>query len=225
MARVQDIQISDASLKAQYISYFLEGNYSAMLNLIANNPQLDYKAFVANIMNDVATILSTLQNNYQTNVPDYLAVLTTEFDTRVGQFKDFDEWDSSVEYSLYNFVTYTASGVRNVYICVKVPPVGTAPTNTTYWRKLSIQGIQGPSGENLAFRYAWDSGEVYYPQDVVVYDNVVWGCVVQNSNQTPQSGSTYWRSIYSPQQVVYPFSAQEPTNMEAGFLWFKIKEN
>ena len=43
MARVQDIQISDASLKAQYISYFLEGNYSAMLNLIANNPQLDYK--------------------------------------------------------------------------------------------------------------------------------------------------------------------------------------
>ena len=77
MAKVQDIQISDASLKAQYISYFLEGNYSAMFNLIANNPQLDYKAFVANIMNDVATILSTLQNNYQTNVPDYLAVLTT----------------------------------------------------------------------------------------------------------------------------------------------------
>lgn len=66
MARVQDIQISDASLKAQYISYFLEGNYSEMLNLIANNPQLDYKAFVANIMNDVATILSTLQNNYPT---------------------------------------------------------------------------------------------------------------------------------------------------------------
>ena len=74
MARVQDIQISDASLKAQYISYFLEGNYSAMINLIANNPQLDYKAFVANIMNDVATILSTLQSNYQTNVPDYMAV-------------------------------------------------------------------------------------------------------------------------------------------------------
>ena len=60
MARVQDIQISDASLKAQYISYFLEGNYSAMIDLIANNPQLDYKAFVANIMNDVATILSLI---------------------------------------------------------------------------------------------------------------------------------------------------------------------
>ena len=130
MARVQDIQISDASLKAQYISYFLEGDYSAMLNLIANNPQLDSKAFVANIMNDVATILSTLQNNYQTNVPDYLAVLTTEFDTRVGQFKDFDEWDSSVEYSLYNFVDYNG----DIYMYINdTASVGNAPGNTTYW--------------------------------------------------------------------------------------------
>ena len=128
MARVQDIQTSDASLKAQYISYFLEGNYSAMLNLIANNPQLNYKAFVANIMNDVATILSTLQNNYQTNVPDYLAVLTTEFDTRVGQFKDFDEWDSSVEYSLYNFVDYNG----DIYMYInETASVGNAPGDTT----------------------------------------------------------------------------------------------
>ena len=166
-----------------------------------------------------------LQKFYKTDIEPYIQSQQSIWGNRINQFNYVGDYSASKSYAVNNFVTYTASGVRNVYICVKVPPIGTAPTNTTYWRKLSIQGIQGPSGEDLSFRYAWDSGEVYYPQDVVVYDNVVWGCLVKNSNHTPQSGSTYWRSIYSPQQVVYPFSAQEPTNMEAGFLWFKIKGN
>ena len=176
-------------------------------------------------MNRLMDTCVALQNFYLTDIKPYIDDLQTTWTDRVDQFNYVGGYSASKLYAVNNFVTYTVSGVRNVYICVKVPPVGTAPTNTTYWRKLSIRGLQGPSGENLAFRYAWSSSEIYYPEDVVVYDNVVWGCLVQNSNKTPQSGSTYWRSIYSPQQVVYPFSAQEPTNMETGFLWFKIKEN
>ena len=176
-------------------------------------------------MNRLMDTCVALQNFYLTDIKPYIDDLQTTWTDRIDQFNYVGDYSASKLYAVNNFVTYTVSGVRNVYICVKVPPVGTAPTNTTYWRKLSIRGLQGPSGENLSFRYAWSSDEIYYPEDVVVYNNVVWGCLVQNSNKTPQSGSTYWRSIYSPQQVVYPFSAQEPTNMEAGFLWFKIKGN
>ena len=220
MARVQDIQISDASLKAQYISYFLEGNYSEMLNLIANNPQLDYKAFVANIMNDVATILSTLQNNYQTNVPDYLAVLTTEFDTRVGQFKDFDEWDSSVEYSLYNFVDYN----DDIYMYINdTASVGNAPGDTTYWLLIGLRGAQGAPGVGLNLRYDWSSVAEYNPLDLVIYGDSSWVAVQTNTNQPPSADSQYWFRFAEHKPVGIESSIAQPTQTYIGQIWFNMK--
>lgn len=220
MARVQDIQISDASLKAQYISYFLEGNYSEMLNLIANNPQLDYKAFVANIMNDVATILSTLQNNYQTNVPDYLAVLTTEFDTRVGQFKDFDEWDSSVEYSLYNFVDYNG----DIYMYINdTASVGNAPGDTTYWLLIGLRGAQGAPGVGLNLRYDWSSVAEYNPLDLVFYGDSSWVAVQINTNQPPSANSQYWFRFAEHKPVGIESSIAQPTQTYIGQIWFNMK--
>ena len=220
MARVQDVQISDASLKAQYISYFLEGNYSEMLNLIANNPQLDYKAFVANIMNDVAAILSTLQNNYQTNVPDYLAVLTTEFDTRVGQFKDFDEWDSSVEYSLYNFVDYNG----DIYMYINdTASVGNAPGNTTYWLLIGLRGAQGAPGVGLNLRYDWSSVAEYNPLDLVIYGDSSWVAVQTNTNQPPSANSQYWFRFAEHKPVGIESSTTQPTQTYIGQIWFNMK--
>ena len=220
MARVQDIQIADASLKAQYISYFLEGNYSEMLNLIANNPQLDYKAFVANIMNDVATILSTLQNNYQTNVPDYLAVLTTEFDTRVGQFKDFDEWDSSVEYSLYNFVDYNG----DIYMYINdTASVGNAPGDTTYWLLIGLRGAQGAPGVGLNLRYDWSSVAEYNPLDLVFYGDSSWVAVQINTNQPPSANSQYWFRFAEHKPVGIESSIAQPTQTYIGQIWFNMK--
>ena len=220
MARVQDIQISDASLKAQYISYFLEGNYPEMLNLIANNPQLDYKAFVANTMNDVATILSTLQNNYQTNVPDYLAVLTTEFDTRVGQFKDFDEWDSSVEYSLYNFVDYNG----DIYMYINdTASVGNAPGDTTYWLLIGLRGAQGAPGVGLNLRYDWSSVAEYNPLDLVIYGDSSWVAVQNNTNQPPSANSQYWFRFAEHKPVRIESSTTQPTQTYIGQIWFNMK--
>ena len=220
-----NMAIADGPAIKGYQQAMQNGNNALAQQYYAQITNADQKFIDATKMNKLMDTCVALQKFYLTDIQPYVENLQTEWTNRIEQFNYLGDYSASTLYAVNNFVTYTASGVKNVYICVKVPPIGTAPTNTTYWRKLTIQGLQGPSGENLAFRYAWNSGEVYYPQDVVVYDNVVWGCLVQNSNQTPQSGSTYWRSIYSPQQVVYPFSAQEPTNMEAGFLWFKIKGN
>ena len=220
-----NMSVEDGAAVTGYQQAMQAGNNTLARQYYSQITNANQKFIDATKMNTLMDTCVALQNFYLTDIQPYIDNLQATWTDRVDQFNYVGDYSASTLYAVNNFVTYTASGVRNVYICVKVPPIGTAPTNTTYWRKLSIQGIQGPSGENLSFRYAWDSGEVYYPQDVVVYDNVVWGCLVQNSNQTPQSGSTYWRSIYSPQQVVYPFSAQEPTNMETGFLWFKIKGN
>ena len=220
-----NMSVEDGAAVTGYQQAMQAGNNTLARQYYSQITNANQKFIDATKMNTLMDTCVALQKFYKTDIEPYIQSQQTIWGNRINQFNYVGDYSASTLYAVNNFVTYTASGVRNVYICVKVPPIGTAPTNTTYWRKLSIQGLQGPSGENLSFRYAWDSGEIYYPQDVVVYDNVVWGCLVQNSNQTPQSGSTYWRSIYSPQQVVYPFSAQEPTNMEAGFLWFKIKGN
>ena len=220
-----NMSVEDGAAVTGYQQAMQAGNNTLARQYYSQITNANQKFIDATKMNTLMDTCVALQKFYKTDIEPYIQSQQTIWGNRINQFNYVGDYSASTLYAVNNFVTYTASGVRNVYICVKVPPIGTAPTNTTYWRELSIQGLQGPSGENLSFRYAWDSGEIYYPQDVVVYDNVVWGCLVQNSNQTPQSGSTYWRSIYSPQQVVYPFSAQEPTNMEAGFLWFKIKGN
>ena len=220
-----NMSVEDGAAVTGYQQAMQAGNNTLARQYYSQITNANQKFIDATKMNTLMDTCVALQKFYKTDIEPYIQSQQTIWGNRINQFNYVGDYSASTLYAVNNFVTYTASGVRNVYICVKVPPIGTAPTNTTYWRELSIQGLQGPSGENLSFRYAWDSGEVYYPEDVVVYDNVVWGCLVQNSNQTPQSGSTYWRSIYSPQQVVYPCSTQEPTNMEAGFLWFKIKGN
>ena len=218
-----NMSVEDGAAVTGYQQAMQAGNNTLARQYYSQITNANQKFIDATKMNTLMDTCVALQKFYKTDIEPYIQSQQTIWGNRINQFNYVGDYSASTLYAVNNFVTYTASGVRNVYICVKVPPIGTAPTNTTYWRELSIQGLQGPSGENLSFRYAWDSGEVYYPEDVVVYDNVVWGCLVQNSNQTPQSGSTYWRSIYSPQQVVYPFSAQEPTNMQEGYLWFKRK--
>lgn len=219
-----NMAIADGPAIKGYQQAMQNGNNALAQQYYAQITNADQKFIDATKMNKLMDTCVALQKFYLTDIQPYVENLQTEWTNRIEQFNYLGDYSASTLYAVNNFVTYTASGARNVYICVKVPSIGTAPTNTTYWRKLTIQGLQGPSGDNLSFRYGWKSDEIYYPQDVVVYDNVVWGCLVQNSNKTPQSGSTYWKTIYSPEQVVYPFSVEQPTNMQVGYLWFKIKQ-
>jgi len=72
MARVQDIQIDDLTLKNQYAQNMTNGDYAGMSNIISANPQLDTKIFDADKINDIADSLTAQQQNYFANVPDYM---------------------------------------------------------------------------------------------------------------------------------------------------------
>ena len=218
-----NMAIADAPAVKGYQQAMQAGNNTLAQQYYNQITNANQKFVDATKMNTLMDTCVALQNFYLTDIQPYVDNLQTGWTNTIEQFNYLGDYSAGVTYQRNNFVTYTVNGVRGVYICTKTPPVNTPPTNNTYWRKLTIQGLQGPSGENLSFRYAWSSSEMYYPEDVVVYNNVVWGCITQNSNQTPQSGSNYWYTIYTPQQVVYPFSSEEPLNMGSGFLWFEIK--
>lgn len=221
MSRVQDIQVSDSSLRAQYISDFINGDYQDMAILLANNPQLDSKVFVADTINDVAQILATLQDGYEINVPQYLAVLTTEFDTKIGQFKDFDEWDSNKEYSLYNFVDYN----NDIYMYInEFSSIGNVPGNMTYWLLVGLRGIKGASGIGLKLKYNWSSGVQYSPLDLVSYGDSSWVAMYDNINQLPEEGSQYWFRFAKHNPVGINSSTTQPENVYLGQIWFNMKE-
>ena len=220
MARVQDIQISDANLKAPYIANFINGNYQAMTAIISNNPQLDTKAFMADVINIVSEQLTDLQEKYSTNVPDYLAALATELNTRVGQFKDFDEWSGSKEYSLYNFVDYNG----DIYMYInETASVGNAPGDTTYWLLIGLRGAKGAPGVGLNLRYDWSSVTEYNPLDLVFYGDSSWVAVYTNTNQPPSANSQYWFRFAEHKPVGIESSTTQPPQTYIGQIWFNMK--
>lgn len=188
--------------------------YSQITN--ANQKFID-----ATKMNTLMDTCIALQRFYQTDIQPFITSKQTEWTNRIDQFNYTGAYSPSVAYEVNNFVTYSVNGVNNVYICIAETIAGTAPTNSTYWRMLSIRGMPGESGPGLSFRYEWVSDATYYVGDVVTWGNTVWGCTQQNINQAPMQASPYWQFIYSPQQIIYPFQATEPTSANQGDLWLE----
>ena len=57
----QDIQISDQSLREQYITYMKNGDYTSAFNLLSNT-QLENKETIASVFNNITTELIRLHN-------------------------------------------------------------------------------------------------------------------------------------------------------------------
>ena len=71
-------------------------------------------------------------------------------------------YNNTIQYQVNNWVTYTVQGVTQLYICIVQPPLGTAPTNTNYWRTFTVQGEQGASGTHTVKCFdAINKAEVY----------------------------------------------------------------
>lgn len=218
-----NMTLEDGSAVTGFQQAMQNGNYEMAqqyYNAITNANQ---KFIDAEKMNTLMQTCIALQRYFSTDIEPYITTKQQEWEGRINQFNYMGAYSPSTQYQLNNFVIFDVNGVNEIYICTKTPAVGIPPTNDNYWRKLSIRGLQGESGVGLSFRYAWDSAQIYYLNDIVTYNNSVWLCNAQNVNQPPTSQSTYWSLIYSPRQVVYPFQSAQPTSgMQTGYLWFEL---
>ena len=172
MANYQNLHLADKTLFNQYRTLFKTNISSAQE--ILDDSQLALKSFRADDYNDLASDISTLENNYYTNVPTRLNSLLTNFNNDVSKIKYRGTYSSSTSYYQYNVVSYVVSGNTNLYMCKL--PFGTSvisnivPTNTTYWLYLGLQGDQGsPTIGNLKYVGNWDSSGSYSVDDVVTY--------------------------------------------------------
>ena len=221
MARVQDIQIDDLALKNQYAQDMANGDYAGMSNIILANPQLDTKIFDADKINDIADSLTAQQNNYFTNVPDYMVALEVQYNALINEFKNAYDWDVGEEYTRYNFVIY--NNLYYMYIN-ETSSTGNLPTNTTYWKEIGLRGEQGAPGVGLNLRYAWSPVVNYNPLDLVFYNNASWVAKATNVNQAPSTTSQHWEIFVNHEPVGIESSTIQPAKRYLGQIWFKMKE-
>ena len=219
-----NITATDGALIAQYQSYMEQGNTAQANEILAQIPQGTQKIIKATDVNKWTQAILALERFYISDIEPYIQQQQEDWQAIVDQFSYQGEWASGTNYVTNNFVSYTSGGVTMLYIATGNPPTGTAPTNTTYWRPLTIRGQQGQSG-TLAYRESWDAGTQYSANDVVSYEGALWMALQASQNITPGTNASYWKKVIGFEATTYPIQDTEPTNLEAGSLWFNTSGN
>ena len=219
-----NMAIADAPYIHGYQQAMIDGDYDMAQYYYSQIVSGNQKMLDATKLNTLMDTCVAIERFYQSDIEPYIANLQESWENEIHQFSYLGNYSATTQYYPNNFVTFNVSGTNYVFICTLQPPVGTAPEldSNQYWRQISIKGIQGASGDNMSFRFNWNSTDVYYVQDIVTYDNALWGCEAQNQNQTPSESSIYWKLIRRSMQDIYPFSATTPLSAQTGSLWFQI---
>ncbi len=144
----------------------------------------------------VITTLSDLLDDIETNANNIVNNLADSF-THLGEF------DPLYQYSKNNSVSYYGSS----YIAIDTPPIGTLPTNLTYWKKTTQKGS---SGSNLIYdpvKFVYSGAITYVQYELVLYNGNVYICKNTSTGNLP-TNTTY----FSPFFVTTSVSVSSYTN-------------
>lgn len=220
-----NIVASDGPLIAQYQQAMEAGNTTLANQILTQIPQGTQKIITATSLNDLTAAILAVERFYKDNIADYVQNLQQSWLTTINQFSYQGVWQSGTSYVTNNLVSYTVSGLNLVYIALSDVPVGTAPTNQTYWRLLTIQGQAGASGTGLSYRQEWSNSATYSTNDAVTYDGSLWMALQPSQNREPSSSPQYWKMVMSLETTTYPIQDTEPTNLQVEGLWFNTSNN
>lgn len=220
-----NIVASDGPLIAQYQAAMEAGNQTQANQILAQIPQGTQKIITATSLNDLTAAILAVERFYKDNIADYIETQQQSWLTTIQQFSYKGVWQNGTSYVVNNMVSYTVSGLNLIYIATSTPPVGTVPTNTQYWRVLTIQGQPGASGDGLSYRQEWNNSTTYNTNDAVTYDGAVWMALQSSQNRLPDSSPQYWRLVMNLETVAYPIQDTVPTNLQVDGLWFNTSDN
>ena len=183
------------------------------------------KIIKAKDLNKISESILAIERFYKTDIKDYIQEKQQIWQDYIDTFSYKGKWSSGTVYVKNNMVSQISFGSEYVYIAIKEPPVGIAPSNTEYWRQLTIQGEQGKSGNGLSYRYQWESSVQYSANDAVTYDGALWMSLKPSKNIMPEKNSDSWKLIMNLPVTSYPIQENQPTNQTAGDLWFNTSSN
>ena len=172
----------------QFNTYIANGEFANATTLLQSNTELQKCIIDSVYINKLSKTVEEIQDLFLNNIQTYI------HETVVDKGK----WNNTTKYVKYNFVTYEVDGIVHTYECLNdSTPIGTVPTDTTYWIPRVIRGEKGDSGLGLVPRGAWNSSVQYYKDDLVAYNNVLWVANEDNIGLYPNDSSTVWYSVLS----------------------------
>ena len=214
---------TDAGLVEQIQNYILAGNFSGAANILNTNPQLNGKIFNANDFNTLRDAILALERFYTNDVSLYVKNKQNEWQSQVDRFNFKGVYSPSTQYYQNNMVNYTDANGTLLYLCTVQPPVNTPPSNTSYWRVLTLLGERGASGDGFSFNWIWDATTEYKLNDVVLYGINWWAATQTTKGNEPVSGSPYWSVVLTALPAVQiPVTSSQPTNQILGDQWYQI---
>lgn len=220
-----NILASDGPLITQYQTALQAGNIAQANQILAQIPQGTQKIITATDLNKLTQAIQAIERFYKTDVKPYIQSQQESWLNIINQFSYEGVWSNGTSYVTNNIVSYITGGLTLLFIATSNPPIGTAPTNTQYWRLLTIQGQPGESGDGLSYRQEWNNAVQYNVNDSVTYDGILWMALRVNRNIQPGTDSSYWKNVMSLEATSYPIQDTEPINQSAGSLWFNTQNN
>lgn len=214
---------TDAQLVAQIQASILAGDFANASAILNANPQLNGKIFNANDYNQIRDAILALERFYNSDIKNYITEKQATWVAEVDKFNYKGVYSPTTQYYKNNMVDYTTTEGTFPYLCIQQPDTGIAPTNTNYWRILTLRGERGLSGEGLSFAWVWDSTMEYNVNDVVVYGNKWWVSTQVNRGQQPANGSAYWTEILTALPAIQiPVTEIQPTDQIIGDQWYQV---
>ena len=220
-----NVTATDGPLIQQYITAMNAGNQTLANQILTQISSASQKIITATDLNTMTQAIQAVERFYLTDIQPYIQNQQESWLNTINQFSYKGTWQAGTNYATNNIVSYTVSGVNLLFIATSNPPTGTVPTNTTYWRVLTIQGQQGTSGVGLSYRQEWNASQSYQTNDAVTYNAAIWMATQPSQNQIPSEGSTYWKLVMTLEAMTYPIQSTEPMNLEVNGLWFNTQDN
>ena len=217
MSKFQDINLNELELKNQYYNEFLNGNIDNAQQIIKDNIELEKKVISAENFNNLILQILQLEQNYYDNFVNDLKKKNNEYQINIDNLINLQEFKVDKQYEINNFVFYN----KEVYFCKKKAPIGTLPTDNTYWIYIGLKGDVGAKSLDVNYKGNWSSSNSYVKFDMVVYQNKLYVAKTTNRGKEPNVNLGDWLLVTEvvSSKIIVQKETPKLNNKE---IWFQI---
>lgn len=215
--KLEDINLNEVTFRQQYYDYFVNGNIDQAHQLIEDNQDLKFKVINAENLNKIVEHILSLENGYFDNVDNILDNHLSKYQIDINDLIYLKEYNETYQYEINNFCIYN----NDIYYCFKRPPIGTLPTESTYWLYLGLKGEDARISLGVKYQGNWNSSKIYNKYDMVVYQNQLFVAKENNSGENPISSEKWSLQMYVEEQGIF-VSEEEPPNIKQSNIWIQI---
>lgn len=217
-----NITAEDAPKVKAYMEAMQNGNISLASSIFASIDNASRKVLSAERLNQFSDSLTAMERFYRNDIKPYITEKQSEWQGIINEFTYKGDFSPTTQYAVNNYVSYSTTDGNFLYIAERVPPVGTLPTDTRYWRTFTVKGSRGAAGVGVSFIGEWSVYVQYNINNCVEYDGSLWIALQANQGSIPSKTNTNWQYITDFGVTPYAVASTRPSTVKDGDLWFKV---